>query len=186
MSDMYNADHSELGEPRHPIDDIIEEIEDLGDQGQRWYCRLVPWLWGRTVIDHAELLNLTAKLRQHLPQEMSEAITIARQREQIIQQAEEQRERIIQSAREQAQIIVSNDELVRQAEEKADQIVKAARTEAEAIRAEAETWSRGVVERLEGHVRRVLATLDRAKRSLGGGPAEFTNAERLSAEDQQD
>lgn len=185
MSDYASADRGEPEEPRHPIEEIIEEIEDLAEQGQRWYCRIVPCLWGRAVIDHAELLNLTAKLRQRLPQEMNEAIAIARQREEIIQQAEEQRERIIQSAREQAQIIVSNDELVRQAQEKADQVLKAARTEGEAIRAEAEAWSRAVVERLEGHVRRVLSTLDRARKSLGGGP-EGAAAERVPAEEQPD
>jgi vacuolar-type H+-ATPase subunit H len=178
-------DYGAAEELRHPIDELIEELEDIADEGRRWYCRVIPSLWGKTVIDHSALLNLAARLRQRLPQEMAEAITIARQAEQIIQQAEEQRDRIIQNAREQAQIIVSNDELVRQAQEKADQVLKAARTEAEAVRAEAEAWSRGVVERLESHVRRILATLDRAKKSLGGGIPEPVTAERGNEEQQE-
>lgn len=167
MSDI-GSELAQPEEPRHPVEEIIEQLEDLADHGVRWYCRVFPWLWGKTVIDHAELLEITSQLRHRLPQEMSEAIAIARQREDIIRQAEQQRDRIIQAAREQAQIIVSNDELVRQAQEKADQILTAARTEADAIRAETETWARGVVERLEGHLRRVLSTLDRAKKTLGG------------------
>jgi len=180
VSESERPDYGGYEEPRHPIEDIIEEIEDLADQGRRWYCRVLPFLLGKTVIDHSELLELTARLRQRMPQEMNEAIAIAQQRDQIIREAEQQRERILQAAREQAQIIVSNDELVRQAQEKADQIIRAARTEADALRAEAEAWSRGVIERLEGHVRRVEATLERAKQSLGGSvqaPSEAPPAE---------
>jgi vacuolar-type H+-ATPase subunit H len=169
-----------LHEPRHPVEELIEELEDLAEHGVRWYCRLVPGFLGKTVIDHSTLLSLTTRLRQRLPQEMSEAVTISQQREQIIREAQEQRDRIIQAAREQAQIIVSNDELVRQAQERAEQILRAARTEAEAVRAEAEAWARGVVERLEGHLRRVLATLERAKRTLGAPGAEIPPAERPS------
>lgn len=185
MSEMIrraNDEEEDVEESRHPIEELIEELEELGEHGVRWYCRLIPGLWGRTVIDHAELLNIAARLRQRLPQEMSEAITIARQREQIIRDAQQQRDRIIQAAREQAQIIVSNDELVRQAQEKADQVLRAARTEAEAIRAEAEAWARGVVERLESNLRRVLSTLERAKKSLGGGPVETVPVERSGDE----
>ncbi len=178
MSENDSYAQDELEEPRHPIEELIEELEDLAEHGVRWYCRVTPGLWGKTVMDHAEVLNIAARLRQRLPQEMSEAITIARQREQIIREAKQQRDRIIQAAREQAQIIVSNDELLRQAQEKAEQVLRAARTEAEALRAEAEAWARGVVERLESNLRRVLSTLERAKKSLGGTSVETILAER--------
>ncbi|MBC7288685.1 MAG: hypothetical protein H5T86_11735 [Armatimonadetes bacterium] len=167
MSDARAWNDEDYQEPRHPVEEVIEAIEDLADHGQKWYCRIFPGLWGKTVIDHSALLQLIRELRERLPHEMSEAISIATRREEIIREAQQQRDRIIQAAREQAQIIVSNDELVRQAQERADQVLRAARTEAEAIRVEAESWARGVVERLEGHLRRVLSTLERAKRSLG-------------------
>ncbi len=168
------SDVPDAAEPRHPIEEVIEELEDLAEHGVRWYCRIIPGLWGKTVVDHAELLDIASRLRHRLPQEMSEAIAIARQREEIIREAEAQRDRIIQAAREQAQIIVSNDELVRQAQEKADQILKAARTEAETMRAEAEAWARRIIERLESHVRRTLSTLERAKQTLSGTGAEVS------------
>ena len=182
MSDPSVVNDAEFEEPRHPIEDVIEQIEDLADQGQKWYWKFLPGLWGKTVIDHAALLHLTRELRERLPHEMSEAISITQQREDIIRAAQEQRDRIIQAAREQAQIIVSNDELVRQAQERADQILRAARTEAEAIRVEAEAWVRGIIERLEGHLRRVLSTLGQAKRSLGAGITTETTSERSGEE----
>ncbi len=176
MSDASAVNEGEMQEPRHPIEEVIEAIEDLAEEGQRWYCKIFPGLWGKTVIDHAELLHLTRELRERLPHEMSEAISIAQQREAIIREAQEQRDRIIQAAREQAQIIVSNDELVRQAQERADQILRAARTEAEAIRVDAEAWVRGIIERVEQNLRRVLSTLDQAKRALGASGASAPQA----------
>ena len=171
MSDPTAVNEQEIQEPRHPIEEVIEAIEDLAERGQTWSCRILPWMLGKTIIDQAALLHLTRELRERLPHEMSEAISIAQQREQIIREAQEQRDRIIQAAREQAQIIVSNDELVRQAQEKADQILRAARTEAEALRVEAEAWVRGIIERIEQNLRRVLSTLEQAKRGLGPSTA---------------
>ncbi len=164
------------GEVRHPVEELIDELEELAERGVRWYCRVMPPFWGKTVIDHAEFLDLTRRLRQALPEEMSQAIHVARERERIIREAQEQRDRIIQAAREQAQILVSNDELVRQAQAKADQILKAAQTEAEALKAEAQAWVRGVIERLETNVRRVLNTLERARQALGAPAQEPTSA----------
>jgi vacuolar-type H+-ATPase subunit H len=184
VSDSRAVGADEYDEPRHPIEEIIEEIEDVADKGVKWYCRVTPGLWGKSVVEHAKMLDIAARLRQRMPQEMSEAITIARQRERIIREAQEQRDRIIQAAREQAQILVSTDELVRQAQEKSDQILHAARTEADATRAEAEAWARGVIERLDGNLRRVLSTLERAKKSLGGGFSDGGGSDRGSYEDQ--
>lgn len=148
------------------IIELLEEFEALGDEGERWFCKLFPFLWGKTVIDAAEFFDMIHRLRSSLPDELTTANQVARDREKIVREAHEERAKILEAAREQAQLLISNDELVRQAQQRADEIVGEAQVDADAIRAEAENWARGVIERLENYLTRTQGTLDKAKKAL--------------------
>lgn len=145
---------------------ILEDLEALGEAGEKWYTRVVPGLISKTVIDAEQYFSLLHQLRSALPEEMTTASQVARDRERIVREAHEERAKILEAAREQAQLLISNDELVRQAEQRAEEILGQARIDAEAVRAEAETWARGVVERLENYVGRIAATIDKTKKAL--------------------
>jgi vacuolar-type H+-ATPase subunit H len=157
---------------------LINELEAMGEQGERrWYCRFP--LFGKTVLDADELFDLISQLRSSLPQEMTAATQIASERDQIIEDAHRERQKIIESAREQAQLLISNDSLVLEAQSRSKEIIKQAQVEGDAIRAEAEQWARGIVERLENYVGRISATVDKTKKAMmgptpptrpGGGP----------------
>ena len=45
-------------------------------------------------------------------------------------------------------------------------MMEQARIDGEAIRAEAETWARGIVERLENYVGRISATIEKTRKAL--------------------
>lgn len=145
---------------------LLEEFEAVGEVGEKWYTRVVPGLIGKTVLDAEQFFGLLHELRSALPEEMTTASQVARDRERIVREAHEERAKILEAAREQAQLLVSNDELVRQAEQRAEEILEQARIDAEAIRAEAETWARGVVERLENYLGRIASTVDKTKKAL--------------------
>ncbi len=144
---------------------LLDELEEMADSGERWYCRVPPFI-GRTVLDAADLFELIHKMRSSLPQEMTEATQLARDRDRIIEEAQAQRAKIIEAAREQAQLMTSNDELVKQAESKAQAIIDEAAVEADSIRSEAEAWARGVIERLENYTNRIQATVQKTKKVL--------------------
>ncbi len=145
---------------------LLEEFEATGEAGEKWYTRVVPGLIGKTVLDAEQFFGLLHELRSALPEEMTTASQVARDRERIVREAHEERAKILEAAREQAQLLVSNDELVRQAEQRAEEILEQSRIDAEAVRAEAETWARGVVERLENYVGRIASTIDKTKKAL--------------------
>lgn len=153
--------------------DLLLDLEGMGEEGEkRWYRWLFfPFLGNKTVLAADEFFDTVARIRASLPAEMNTANQVARDRDKIVREAHDERAKILESAREQAQLLISNDELVKQAEERAEELLKEARVEGDAIRAEAETWARGVVERLENYITRTQATLDKAKKSLGGQPA---------------
>ena len=144
---------------------LLDELEDMADSGEKWYCRFPPFI-GKTVLDAADLFDLIHQMRQSLPHEMTEATQLARDRDRILEEAHEQRAKIIEAAREQAQLMTSNDELVKQAEARAEDILEEAEVEADHIRSEAEAWARSVVERLENYTDRIQATVQKTKKML--------------------
>ena len=146
--------------------DLIEDLEAMGEAGEKWYTRFVPGFIGKTVMDAEEFFDLLHRLRSALPEEMNVASQVSRERERIVREAHEERAKILQASREQAQLLVSNDEIVKQAERHSEELLDQARVEAQAIRAEAETWARGIVERLDNYVNRMSATIDKTRKAL--------------------
>ncbi|NSW58511.1 MAG: hypothetical protein HPY44_21075 [Armatimonadetes bacterium] len=163
--------------------ELLDELEAMGDEGERWYCKVFPFLWGKTVVDAADFFDLIHQLRSSLPDELTTANQVARDREKIVREAHEERAKILEAAREQAQLLISNDSLVREAEAKADELLRAAQAEADATRAEAEQWVRGVIERLENYMTRTQGILDQAKKALGPTTQQGVRAEGRSAHD---
>jgi F0F1-type ATP synthase membrane subunit b/b' len=147
---------------------LINELEAMGEEGERRWYRFV--FLGKTMLDAEEYYDLISQLRSALPQEMSAATQITAEREQIIEEAHRERQKIIDSAREQAQLLISNDSLVLEAQNRAKEIVKQAQVEGDAIRAEAEQWARGVVERLESYIGRIAAMVDKTKKAMVSAP----------------
>jgi hypothetical protein len=161
---------------------LLEELESLGEAGEGWYTRFVPGFKGKTCLDANTFFDLLHHVRSALPEEMTTASQVARDRERIVREAHEERAKILESAREQAQLLISNDELVRHAEQRAEEILEQARIEADAVRAEAETWARGVVERLENYVGRISATIDKTKKALVSQPAPYRGGSEYRAQ----
>ena len=149
---------------------LLNELEAMGERGEhKWYCRFP--LFGKTVLDADEFFDLISQVRSSLPQEMTTASQVAQERDQIIDDAHRERQKILDSAREQAQLLISNDSLVVEAQNRANDIIKQAKVEGEAIRAEAEQWARGIVERLESYISRIAATVDKTKKAMStSGP----------------
>ena len=160
----------------------VDELELMGEDGERWYCKVFPFLWGKTVIRAADFFDIMADLRSSVPEELTTANQVARDREQIIKEAQDERSKILEAAREQAQLLISNDELVSQAEIRADEIIHEAQVEADALRSEAEVWARDVIERVEKHLGRTQGMLDQAKKALGPAP-QGVRADARASED---
>lgn len=150
------------------IDQLIAELEAMGEEGERRWYRFLTF--GKTVIDAEEYYDLLSQLKRSLPQEVTTAAQITAERDQIIEDAHRERQKIVDSAREQAQLLVSNDSLVLEAQARAKEIIKQGQVEADAIRAEAEQWARGIVERLESYISRIAATVDKTKKAMVSAP----------------
>ncbi len=150
---------------------LLNELEEMGERGEKaWYCRI--FLLRKLVLDADAFYDMVHRLRTSLPEEMTTATQVTRQREEIMEQAHAEAQKITDGARQQAQLLVSNDELTKQAQAEAARILQQGQVEANAIRAEATQWARGIVERLENYVGRISSTIDKTKKALSSqGPA---------------
>ncbi|NLJ34847.1 MAG: ATP synthase F0 subunit B [candidate division WS1 bacterium] len=160
---------------------LLKELEEMGERGERpWYCRV--FLLKKLVLDADEFYDMVHRLRTSLPEEMTTATQVSRQRQAIIEQAHDEAQKIIDGARQQAQLLVSNDLLTKQAQSEAERILEQARVDSNAIRAEATQWARGMVERLDNYVGRISATIDKTKKALstqgpGSAPSGATDTD---------
>ncbi len=141
---------------------LIDELEKLGDEGDRWW-KLIS-LPGTTCIDSERFFELTNDVRGAIPREVSAADQITRDRDAILAEAHEERAKIINAAREQAAQLVSNDRVVQEAQDRGEEIIRQAEVEARAIRDGADQWAKATFDRLEEYVGRVLATIEKTRR----------------------
>ena len=145
---------------------LLEELEVMAEKGEKWYTRVIPGFIGKTVLDAEELFGFLHQLRSSLPEEMATATQVTKERGRILEEARSERAKILEAAREQSQLLISNDEVIKRAEGRAEELLEQARIEGEAIRAEAETWARGIVERLENYIGRISATIGKTRKAL--------------------
>jgi vacuolar-type H+-ATPase subunit H len=149
---------------------LLDQLEELGETGAEQAWRFMPGLRRKTIVDADYFFALVKHIRDAVPEEVTTAGQVTRDRDRIVREAHEERAKIIEAAREQARLLVSNDELVKAAEREADEVRKRGQVEAEAIKAEAEVWAKAMIERLESYIQRITATLDKAKRALDTNP----------------
>lgn len=157
--------------------DTIEELEVMGEEGERWYCKVFPFLWGKTAVDASELFEALGQLRAGLPEELTAANEIARDREKIVGEAHDESAKILEAAREQAQLLISNDELVKHAQRKGEDVIKQSQIEADAIRSEAEAWARDIIDKLDNYITRTHTTLEKARSALTASSRTATRPE---------
>ena len=143
---------------------LIDELEKLGDDGEKWY-KLIS-LPGTAVLPAEKFFELTDKIRAAIPQEVTTADQITRDRERILAEAHEERAKILNAAKEQAALLVSNDRVVAEAQQRAEEMIHQASLEAESIRDDANRYAAEALERLEGYTGRILATVQKTKRMM--------------------
>ncbi|GEM_PF-1691555 len=158
---------------------LLDEVEAVIDRGGR-----IPFT-ARVLVDRDMCLDAVDALRISLPESVTQAERIVRDKEQIILQADAEAERVVSLAREQAAFLVSERQLVKAAEMQSATMISAARDEAKDIVASAQKYARDLLMQVETEAVQVLAEIRRAvsqvpqgelgmveRPDLDGGPAE--------------
>ncbi|NMB24713.1 MAG: ATPase [Firmicutes bacterium] len=123
-------------------------------------------LSGRSLVDEDEILDIVAKIRTSLPEEMRRADALSQERDRILEDGQRRAERIIAQAEEQAARLLRESELTQLAQAEAERIVEEARNQAYELRSGAKTYAEKLLEILQKSLGENLAIVESGLESL--------------------
>ena len=156
------------------IVELIDHLEYLVHRAQR-----VPFTHN-VMIDEDEILDLLDQIHVNLPEEIKLARTIIAEQEQRISEAQQEAARISQGAVQKAEEMMKDHEVTRRAEAHGKALVREAAGKAEDQRRQADEYAADVIQQLESHLVRTVATVRKAQETLRKPGAGATVAEPRS------
>lgn len=156
--------------------ELIDQLEELVSSGRR-----LPFS-ASIVVNEDEVLDLVDRVRVALPDDLVQSRHLLEDRQRIVATAEQEAEavlaaaeaegrRLVAEAEERASALTAESEIIAQANRRAEAVVAEAETQAAVIREEADVYARNVMQQLEGHLGRALATVQKGIETLPGPDA---------------
>jgi cell division septum initiation protein DivIVA len=131
-------------------------------------AKTVP-LSASIMLNRAEIDGVVGDLRDALPDELTQARWVIKERDDILEHARTDAQRMVADAREERDRLVSMQEVLRASEEQADRIVSDAREHARRIRLEAEDYVDAKLANFEVVLNKTLGAVERGRAKLRGG-----------------
>jgi cell division septum initiation protein DivIVA len=130
-------------------------------------AKAVP-LSASIMLNRAEIDGVVGDLRDALPDELTQARWVIKERDDILEHARTDAERLVSDARKERDRLVSAQEVVREAEDQADQVLSDAREHARRIRLEAEDYVDAKLANFEVVLNKTLGAVERGRAKLRG------------------
>lgn len=137
------------------IDEILDLMDGLLDKSSS-----VPFS-NKRMIDCEQMREYVDTIRLNMPAELKKAKDTARDRENIISEANKEAEEIIKKAEERAKVLVSEQEILKQADDVANDQIKRAMQQADQIVAEAVSKDKDIRNALASNLNKVLSDAQR-------------------------
>ncbi len=130
-------------------------------------AKAVP-LSASIMLNKAEVEGLLTELRKVLPDEIKAARWVAKERDDLIAQAESEANRIVEEAEAQRANLIAKTEVVQAANREADRIVSEAQEQARKIRLEAEDYVDAKLANFEVVLHKTLGAVERGREKMRG------------------
>jgi len=145
--------------------DVVENLEAAIAAVEE--ARSVP-LSASCVINRSELLQLLDKIKVSFPNDLARAISIQRDKENILEDAHEQADAIIEQAREEVVRLVEQTTIVSSARKEANRILAEANTDGEKSREEIDAYIDSRLATLEVILNKTLDVVSKGRDKLDG------------------
>ena len=154
-----------MSDTRGVPSDLVARLADLeqlvGD------AKAVP-LSASVMVNRAEIEDLVIEVREALPDELTQARWVVRERDEILERAEADADRVRAEAQEAQARLVSDQEVARAADREAARIVEEAREHARQIRLEAEDYVDAKLANFEVVLNKTLSAVEKGRQKLRG------------------
>ncbi|HEV3230688.1 MAG TPA: hypothetical protein VG245_00395 [Candidatus Dormibacteraeota bacterium] len=151
------------------IVELVDHLEYLVHRAQR-----VPFTHN-VMIDEDEILDLLDQIHVNLPEEIKQARSVLAEQERLLSEAQQEAARITQTSAQKAESMLQEHELTRRAETHGAALVREAQGRADEQKRAADEYAADVMQQLEAHLVRTVATVRKAQETLkkpAGGDAE--------------
>lgn len=140
----------------------LHQLERLVDD-----AKAVP-LSASIMLNRAEVEGLVGELRAALPDELTQARWVIKERDEILERAQADATRLVDDAHEQRDRLVSDQEVVRAAEREAGRLIEDATEHARQIRLEAEDYVDAKLANFEVVLNKTLTAVEKGRQKLRG------------------
>jgi vacuolar-type H+-ATPase subunit H len=154
---------------------VIDKME-AGVKGSMW----LPF--GYRVIGRDQMLDLIEKLRSSLPEEVSTAKAVTKEKDRLLSQAKEDADKIRADATTEKTKALSDAELVRQAQASADEIVGDAEAHARDIRRGADEYADQLLAGLDATLSNARGAVQKGRQALADGLKSAANGRARAKE----
>lgn len=133
--------------------ELLDRLESLASEAKR-----VP-LTAKVMVEEAELFDLIEALRQQMPQELTQAKWVLRDRDRVLGEARAEAERIIGQAKDYVAGLASESEVLRVAEQKAQDTLARANEEAAEVRRSAYDYAEEILAKFQVSMEKALSLI---------------------------
>lgn len=143
--------------------DLVDRIDELTLLVEE--AKSVP-LSSSAVVNRDEVLDIIHEIKTHLPEELTQARWMLRDRQELMDRARAEAERVVAEAREQRDRLLSRTEVVQAAEREAERILDAAKEKASKKRAEGDAYVDQKLAAFEIMLTKTLAAVGKGRERL--------------------
>lgn len=155
-----------MSEPRGVPPDVeakLHQLERLVGE-----AKPVP-LSASVMLNRADIDGLVTDLREALPDELTQARWVVKERDEILERAQLDADEILADARAERDRLISEQAVVQGADAEAERIVGEAREHARRLRLEAEDYVDAKLANFEVVLHKTLGAVERGRQKLRGG-----------------
>lgn len=160
MSSPLVLDKGAVGLSRRNIVILLDRLQEVVESAPK-----IP-LSGRSLVDEDEILDLVAKIRTALPEEMRRADALSSERDRILEDGQRRAERIIAQAEEQAARLLRESEIIQLAQREAERIVTEAQEQAYQLGSDARAYAKQLLEMLQKSLSENLTVVESGLENL--------------------
>ncbi|MBP1760292.1 MAG: hypothetical protein H6Q63_1209 [Firmicutes bacterium] len=144
------------------IQDLINEVEEIVDHGTK-----IP-MTGKVLVDDAVIFELLDRVRAALPEEITNAKWVLKERERILNEAQAEAQKLLDQGKTYIDKMALENEVVKQAQDYGEDIVKQAQTFAREVKTGAVQYADEMLQHVEKSLYETLQALRKNREELKG------------------
>lgn len=139
---------------------LLERIEDIIEEASKF-----P-LSNKVMIDKDEILEVINEIRLKLPDEINRASWVAKERQRILNEAQQEADELIEKVKEQQKYLIEDNEITKQAQKFANQLIEEAEIKANDMKIGAYNYSDEILSKLQEKIKEINGIIEKNREVL--------------------